>query len=153
MNIVITNKTRSKEFKPYYYLFDQVAKVAEKELELKDDYTISVILVRSKKIKEINRDYRNIDRVTDVISFAINDQIDDYEMMETEKELGDVFINVDYAYLQAKEYGHSFEREFAFLFLHGLLHCLGHDHMQKEDEEVMFKIQDLIIDQVVKREI
>ncbi len=110
-------------------------------------------MVRSKKIKEINRDYRNIDRVTDVISFAINDQIDDYEMMETEKELGDVFINVDYAYLQAKEYGHSFEREFAFLFLHGLLHCLGYDHMQKEDEEVMFKIQDLIIDQVVKREI
>lgn len=152
MNIVITNKTRSKEFKPYYYLFDKVAKVAEKELNL-PDYTISIILVKSKKIREINRDYRNIDRVTDVISFAINDVEDDYEMMEMEKELGDVFINVDYAYSQAKEYGHSFEREFAFLFTHGLLHCLGYDHMVKEDEEVMFKIQNKIIDQVVKREI
>lgn len=152
MNIVITNKTRSKEFKPYYYLFDKVAKVAEKELNL-PDYTISIILVKSKKIREINRDYRNIDRVTDVISFAINDVEDDYEMMEMEKELGDVFINVDYAYSQAEEYGHSFEREFAFLFTHGLLHCLGYDHMVKEDEEVMFKIQNKIIDQVVKREI
>ncbi len=151
MNCVIINKTRSKEFKPYYYLFDKIAKQTEECLNLKEQYTISIILVKSKKIHQINRDYRNIDRPTDVISFAINDIQDDYELMDEDKELGDIFINVDFAYEQAKNYGHSFERELGFLFCHGLLHCLGYDHMKKSDEKIMFALQDKIMDNVVRR--
>ena len=152
MKCVIINKTRSKEFKPYYYLFEEIAEQTEKCVQLIDNYTISIILVRSKKIHQINRDYRHIDRPTDVISFAINDTQDDYEIMDEEKELGDIFINVDYAYEQAQRYGHSFQREFGFLFCHGLLHCLGYDHMIKEDEKVMFALQDEIMDKVVRRD-
>lgn len=153
MNIIVRNRTRSKDFAIYKPLFEQVAKVAEKQLELQENYVLSVILVKSRKIHQINRDYRGIDRPTDVISFAINDTEDMYEMMDEEEiELGDIFINVDYAIKQAEEYGHSLKREMGFLFAHGLLHCLGYDHVtSEEDEKEMFAIQDKIIDSVVTR--
>ena len=95
----------------------------------------------TEEIKEINKNYRNIDKVTDVISFAAIDDEDrtDYRSM------GDIFICVKRAYEQAIEYKHSNAREFAFLAVHGYLHLCGFDHMTKEDEEVMFKIQDDIL--------
>ena len=113
------------------------------------DYVIYVTFVRSRSIHAINRDYRGIDRPTDVISFAIQDDLEDFE--EENKDLGDIFINIDYARKQAEEYGHSYEREICFLFTHGLLHCLGYDHMEEKDAEVMFKLQDEILDPIQPR--
>ena len=101
----------------------------------------------------MNREYRGVDRPTDVITFALQDEMSELESMyeEIEQELGDIFISVDTAKRQAQEYGHSLRREVCFLFTHGLLHLLGYDHMTEEDEKVMFALQDTILDGWVSR--
>lgn len=117
-------------------------------LEVKRNYEVDVNLVDEKTIRDINRDYRHVDRVTDVISFAFEDDDsptsvilgDDIPVM-----LGEIFICVPRALEQAKEIGNTKERELSFLFVHGLLHLLGYDHMKKEDEEVMFPLQEKIL--------
>ncbi|MEE1332995.1 MAG: rRNA maturation RNase YbeY, partial [Erysipelotrichaceae bacterium] len=129
---------------------EKIGAAAEKQLHLSQTCEISVTFVRSASIHKINRDYRGIDRPTDVISFAINDSPDLID--DGEKDLGDLFININYARRQAKEYGHSLKREVCFLFTHGLLHCLGYDHMKPEDEKVMFALQEKILDPIVPRD-
>ena len=104
----------------------------------------NVIFVGEDEIRRINREYRGIDKVTDVISFALEDNED--MSFEFGRLLGDIYICVERMKMQAKEYGHSLMREQAFLSVHGLLHLLGYDHMSKEEEEVMFKKQELILD-------
>lgn len=150
MLITLINRTNA-DITSYEPLFNTIAAAAEKKLELPEDYEISVTFVRSQTIHTINRDYRGIDRPTDVISFAIRDGLDDPDIPEEEKDLGDIFININYAKKQAREYGHSEMRETAFLFTHGLLHCLGYDHMVPEDEKVMFALQDEILDPIMPR--
>ncbi|MBR2808831.1 MAG: rRNA maturation RNase YbeY [Erysipelotrichaceae bacterium] len=145
MRCYITNKTTDKSFKEYYPDIRLYFKETLKTLGLGKNYQIALILVDSRRIQEINRDYRGIDKETDVITFALNDSEDDYEMMEEDVYLGDIFINVDRVYSQAKEYEHSVKREFCFLFVHGLLHSLGYDHMNKKDEKVMFDLQKQIL--------
>lgn len=113
-------------------------------LYISDDIEVSAILVDDQKIHEINRDYRQIDRSTDVISFALEDS-EQYYVEGMPRELGDIFISVDHAKSQAEEYGHSLRREMCFLFTHGLLHLLGYDHMKEEDEKVMFTLQKEIL--------
>ena len=108
-----------------------------KKFKTKKD--VSLILVDLDEIHKINLEYRHIDRPTDVISFEEFE--DDY--------LGEIFICIDKVYMQADEYGHSNEREFAFLLCHGLLHLHGYDHMTKEDEVVMFNLQDEILDNTI----
>lgn len=113
---------------------------------LKDfDSIMNIIFVGDDEIQEINKEYRNIDRVTDVISFALKDSLDLIDIAELDDELGDIFIDLDQAFRQAKEYGHSIAREVGFLAVHGYLHLNGYDHMTKEDEEVMFKRQEEIL--------
>lgn len=104
----------------------------------------NVIFVDNETIRNINREYRNIDSETDVISFALED--DNTFPTGDIKVLGDIYISVPKMKSQAKEYGTGERRECAFLVIHGLLHLLGYDHMTKEDEEVMFKEQELILD-------
>lgn len=145
MRCYITNKTTDKSFKEYYPDIRLYFKETLKTLGLGKNYQIALILVDSRRIQEINRDYRGIDKETDVITFALNDSEDDYEMMEEDVYLGDIFINVDRVYSQAKEYEHSVKREFCFLFVHGLLHSLGYDHVNKKDEKVMFDLQKQIL--------
>lgn len=103
----------------------------------------NIIIVDNEYIHKINREYRGVDRPTDVISFALEDNKDfiNYDF----RILGDIYISIDKAREQALNYGHSFLRELSFLTIHGLLHLLGYDHMLKEDEEVMFKKQDEIL--------
>lgn len=149
MEITLLNKTNA-DIEEYQSLFETIAKSAENRLSLPDDYELSVTFVRSRTIHTINRDYRGIDRPTDVISFAIRDDLDE-DIPEEIKDLGDIFINIDYARKQAIEYGHSYKREVAFLFTHGMLHCLGYDHMKPEDEKVMFVLQDEILDPIISR--
>lgn len=96
---------------------------------------MSVIFLTSDAIKTMNRDYRGIDKVTDVISFP--DKEDDY--------IGDIFICLDRAKEQASDYNHSIEREIGFLSVHGYLHLLGYDHHTEEDEIVMFTKQEEIL--------
>ena len=109
-----------------------------------DNVMFNVIFVDNKKIHEINKEYRHIDRPTDVISFALEDN--EEISFDFGRLLGDIYISVDKIKSQAKEYGHSEKREMAFLTIHGLLHLLGYDHMNKEDEEVMFGEQEAILD-------
>ena len=150
MEITIYNRT-NQDMTAYEPLFQKIARSAEKKLQLPKDYELSVTFVRSRTIHTINRDYRGIDRPTDVISFAANDFTYANELPEEEKDLGDLFINIDYARKQAGKYGHSVERETAFLFTHGMLHFLGYDHMKPEDEKVMFALQDEILDPIMPR--
>lgn len=149
MEITLINHT-NQTIDQYEELFQKISKSAEKILKLPTDYELSVTFVRSQMIHKINRDYRGIDRPTDVISFAIRDDEDDF-IPEEEKDLGDIFININYCKKQAKEYGHSYDREMGFLFTHGMLHCLGYDHMKEEDEKVMFALQDQILDPIIQR--
>ena len=105
----------------------------------------NVIFVGSEKIRELNRDYRGIDRETDVISFALEDS-EQYYIEGMPREIGDIYICVPKMKAQAEEYGHSVTREMGFLTVHGLLHLLGYDHMTKEEEKVMFTKQEEILD-------
>ena len=110
----------------------------------KSDKFFNIIFVTKEKIQQINKDYRGIDRVTDVITFALMENLDEI-FMEAELELGDVFICIDRAIEQAVEYGHSIEREIGFLAVHGYLHLTGYDHMTEEDEKIMFAKQEEIL--------
>lgn len=110
----------------------------------------NIIFVSNEEIHNINREYRNTDRVTDVISFALEDNKD--VVYEDFRLLGDIYIAIDVAYVQAIEYNHSKEREVCFLATHGLLHLLGYDHMTLEEEKEMFNIQEeLLNDFEIKR--
>ncbi len=115
---------------------------ALKKLDLKD-VEFNIIFVDNEKIKEINKEYRGINRPTDVISFALEEG--ENPTFEFGRVLGDIYISVDKIHSQAKDYGHSEKREMAFLTIHGLLHILGYDHIKKEDEIVMFKKQEEIL--------
>ena len=112
------------------------------ELEL-DKCEFNIIIVDNERIHEINREYRNVDRETDVISFAMEDNMD--IKYEDFRLLGDIYISIDKCYEQALEYGHSRVREICFLATHGILHLLGYDHMEEDEEEIMFKLQDELL--------
>ncbi len=134
MKINFLNNTDTNVFK-YQRLIKRVFK------QFNINKSLDLIFVTQEEIKNINRDFRNKDSVTDVISFANIDDEDNYD----NKSLGSIFICVDKAFMQAKEYNHSSEREFLFLAVHGYLHLCGFDHMTKEDEKIMFAKQDEIL--------
>lgn len=118
-------------------------------LNIKDEYEVDVSIVDNARIHEINKEYRGIDRPTDVISFAFYD--DENELLirdNPHKVLGEIIISYERATEQASDYGHTLYREMSFLFVHGLLHLLGYDHMKKEDEAIMFGLQDEILGEV-----
>lgn len=151
MEIVIIDQTNNEELLKLDSYFERIADRTSRLLERAKDASLSVIFVTPEKIHEINAAYRKIDRPTDVISFAMQDDPSNIYVSEEENELGDIFINVQAIEDQAKEYGHSPLREACFLFTHGLLHLLGYDHMEPDDEKIMFSLQDEILDEVVQR--
>ncbi|MDQ0156340.1 rRNA maturation RNase YbeY [Robertmurraya andreesenii] len=122
---------------------------AEKE-NVESDSELSVTFVSNERIQEINRGYRGKDYPTDVISFAL-EEMGEGEIavsgMDLPRILGDIIISVKKAREQASEYGHSFDREMGFLAVHGLLHLLGYDHMNEEEEKIMFDRQREILDE------
>lgn len=147
MKIEIFNETNEK--------LDNELKIVHKVLEhgisklQVGDVIFNVIIVDNDYIHNLNRDYRGIDRETDVISFALED---DQTFNPEIRILGDIYISIDKAKSQSIEYNHSLLRELSFLAVHGMLHLLGYDHMNKEDEEVMFKLQEEILDEMeIKR--
>ncbi len=134
-SFIINDEVGYKDFK---YL-NKVLKIALKKENVKNKF-FSVILVDEQTIKYINANYRKIDKVTDVISFAFMDNDQDETM------LGDIYICIPQMIKQAKEYQHSQKRELSFLAVHGLLHLLGYDHTKsKEEEKIMFNKQDEIL--------
>lgn len=132
---------------------DEVRKVVEFALKYQNinSAIFNIIIVDEETIRKLNKDYRNKDSVTDVISFALED--DKTFIKSDVRVLGDIYICLKRAKDQAKEYGHSFLRELSFLTVHGLLHLLGYDHMKKEDEKIMFELQERILNEYgIKRE-
>ena len=114
--------------------------------ECLEDVTFNLIIVDNEYIHEINKNYRGIDRETDVITFALEDE-DSIILPSDERVLGDIYISIDKACSQAEEYGHSLLRELSFLAVHGFYHLLGYDHMTEEDEKVMFKKQEEVLEE------
>jgi probable rRNA maturation factor len=124
----------------YSELFDSILLEVDRVVGKIKGREVSVLFVGDSKIKEINREYRSKDKVTDVITFAF----DDTPGFES-AAIGDIVISFDTAKRQALEYGHSLKREMAFLYCHGLLHLLGYDHNTKLEEEKMFGIQEQVL--------
>lgn len=112
------------------------------EYENVKNVIFNIIIVDNEYIHKLNKEYRGIDRPTDVISFAL----EDFEDIKSDiRVLGDIYISIDKVYEQAKEYGHSNLREICFLMIHGFLHLLGYDHMEATDEKIMFAKQEEIL--------
>ena len=132
-------------FDVYEDIFNEYYVKIFETLGLKGEYITDVTIVDNKKIHKINREFRNVDRPTDVISFAFLDDEKEKELKGGPINLGQIIISFEKAEEQAKEYSHSLKREMVFLFVHGMLHLLGYDHMKEEDEKVMFKLQDDIL--------
>ena len=129
-------------YKEDYSFLDGVIKSTLKH-ENVNNAIFSIIFVDEKEIRKINKKYRNIDKITDVISFAFEDNAklvyNDFRV------LGDIYICIPRMIDQARDYGHSEKRELSFLTVHGLLHLLGYDHQTKGEEKEMFALQEFIL--------
>lgn len=139
-------------------LLDKLLQAAA-EMEGIAEGEVDLTFVDDVAIHELNKEYRGIDRPTDVLSFAMNESLDEemdivYELEEGEEldeltdVLGDIIISVERAKAQSEDYGHSLERELGFLFVHGFLHLLGYDHQDTASEQVMMGKQETVLAQV-----
>jgi probable rRNA maturation factor len=129
---------------------ERVINFAAKKQNVEEHSEVSVTFVSNERIQEINREYRDKDKPTDVISFAMEELGEgEVELVGAEmpRVLGDIIISIPKAIEQAEEYGHSFLRELGFLAVHGFLHLLGYDHMTEEEEKEMFTLQKEILDE------
>ena len=118
-------------------------KYVVKKLDI-ENAIFNIIFIDNKEIRDINKEYRNVDRETDVISFALEDNMD--VVYDDFRLLGDIYISYEKAIEQAETYNHSVKREVFFLATHGILHLLGYDHMEEDDEKVMFGKQNELLD-------
>ena len=137
MKVRITYENKATEKKEYENIIESVCQEGAYIYGLDEDVELSVVLC--------DNTYRNIDRPTDVLSFALNEgEEEGYDGPDT-KLLGDIVISLDKTREQAEEYGHSFERELAYLTVHGMLHILGYDHMTDEDKAEMRKEEEFVL--------
>lgn len=149
MEIILSNLPENLEIDEK--LSDTVKEAVEKvgQLYALDNAEVSITLTDNEHIHEINREYRKVDRSTDVISFALNEG--DEPNIEGEipvNMLGDIIISVEKAIEQAGDYGHSVRREIVFLTVHGMLHLLGYDHIEEADRVEMRKEEDFVMEQL-----
>jgi probable rRNA maturation factor len=129
---------------------ERVITFAARNQKVETNSEVSITFVSNDRIQEINREYRDKDKPTDVISFAMEELGEgEVELIGADmpRVLGDIIISIPKAIEQAEEYGHSFLRELGFLAVHGFLHLLGYDHMTEEDEKEMFTLQKEILDE------
>lgn len=149
MNIELDFLSHDPLYDSYEHHFKHLTESVFNYLCLSFDVFISLSLITNEEIHSLNREYRQIDRPTDVISFAYLDGIEDRNTLYQNGQvviLGDIYISTQKAIEQAEEYSHSLNRELSFLYVHGLLHLLGYDHIKKEDEEIMFDLQNKILE-------
>ena len=131
------------ENKDYENIVQKVVKQCFKEENLENSKLyISIILTTPEHIHEINKQYRNVDKETDVLSFPMfeKEELDEKiknQNFEHEDVLGDIIISIEKVKGQAEEYGHSFEREFSYMIVHGFYHLMGYDHIKEEDKVIM----------------
>jgi probable rRNA maturation factor len=145
MELDYSNETKE-NLDIYYEKYLNIFKNTLLELKKNDNYICSVTFVDKDKIHEINKDYRKIDRPTDVISFAFLDDTQEMIKGDVPIDLGEIYICYDVALENAKSYGNTINRELCFLFVHGLLHLFGYNHITKEDENIMFPLQEKILE-------
>lgn len=149
MKIYIEYSNEQEKLNPpedFEKLVEDCTRAALEEEEIEDDAEVSVTLVDNARIRELNSEFREIDRETDVLSFPLGDD----EGFEVDPDtdailLGDIVISLEKAKSQSEEYGHSFKREVAFLVTHSLFHLLGYDHMTPEEETEMFAKQEKVL--------
>ncbi|WP_423189219.1 rRNA maturation RNase YbeY [Alkalibacterium sp. f15] len=149
MDIIIHDDTKHLTQEKLNWM-EELLQFSADKLTIPKSAEISITVVDNKKIREINKEYRNKDTVTDVISFALEDDEDIFMTLELEndeipRDLGDIFLSYDKAVEQAGDYGHSVDREIGFLLVHGFLHLNGYDHMTEADEKEMFSLQEEIL--------
>lgn len=132
MNLLITNNI-NENIDMNDKLYDVVKTVLDNE-GLSLDYEVSITFVDKDEIHKLNREYRKVDRPTDVLSFPINEE---FLIEGVDSMLGDIVICMDIAKDQAKEYGHSLDREIMYLTCHSMLHLLGYDHIDENDKKIM----------------
>lgn len=154
VELITENEQNKEEVTPELLsLIQAVCQEVIKEEECDFDAQISLTLTDNENIKKINKEYRNIDAPTDVLSFPLLEFDEDGQIIENEFEydegmimLGDIVISLERAKEQAKDFGHSFRREVAFLTAHSMLHLLGYDHVDdKEGEELMCQKQEAVL--------
>ena len=143
MNIGIFNETEEelKELETINELMQYTLKYEKVE-----NAEFNIIIIDNQRIKEINKEYRGIDKETDVISFALMDN-DSCNTDDGILRLGDIYISIDKVKSQAKEYNHSEDREISFLAVHGLLHLLGYNHEEDEEKKVMRSLEEKILNE------
>jgi probable rRNA maturation factor len=135
----IINLTKEKDFNE-----EDIIRTLNRGIQCENlkDVIFNCIIVDNEYIHKLNKEYRKIDRPTDVITFALEDVED---IKTTPRLLGDIYISIDKAKSQAEEYGHSLKREICFLAIHGFYHLLGYDHQTKEEEKIMFQKQEEVL--------
>ena len=154
MSVLIDN--RQEEIKVDEALEAFVVQVVEEVIayeRCEEEFEVSISFVCNEEMRSLNKEYRNIDKETDVLSFPLvefieeelNTEDEDAEYIEEEIALGDIVISMEKAVEQSEEYGHSFKRELAFLLVHGMLHLLGYDHDEEASEGEMFDKQEEIL--------
>ncbi|MEN1988759.1 rRNA maturation RNase YbeY [Paenibacillus hubeiensis] len=156
LNLAWNNEQEDEEISESMIAMLERLLVLAGEAEGIEEGEVALTFVDDAQIHELNRDYRGIDRPTDVLSFAMNESVDeeldiiyeldeDEELEEMPEVLGDIIISVPRTIAQSEEYGHSFERELGFLFVHGFLHLLGYDHQDEASEAEMMGKQEAVL--------
>ncbi len=150
LNILnLTNKNLSK----YKKIFNNIFFETLNFLKINENIELSLVINTDEKQRDLNKNYRNKDYIPDVLTFSLEEK-SKVNLLNTLgiRNLGDIFICYNKAIEQSKKYNHSLKRELSFLFVHGMLHILGYDHIKKEDEEIMFKLQKIILNNLnIKR--
>ena len=134
-----------------------ISKVLDKCFEVehlpKDKLLVSVTLTNPENIKKLNKEYRKIDKTTDVLSFPMFEKEEIDKMVKSPKWeytdiLGDMVISIEQVEIQAKEYGHSFERELSYMIVHSFYHLMGYDHIKEEDKEIMRPKEEYVLNEL-----
>ena len=146
MKILFDNNTNYNIDENTLNLINKCIEETLKTENFTNNVEISLSIVDNEEIKRLNSIHRNIDKETDVLSFPMLDEFNNIENNLLHPILlGDIIISIDKAMTQAKDYGHSLERELCFLTVHSMLHLLGYDHIDKDEEKIMFDKQDIIL--------
>ena len=138
--IIYEDIEENREYEPI--IKKVIEKCFEEEKIQNSKLCMTIILTTPQNIRKINKEYRNIDKETDVLSFPMfeKDELDkkiENNDFEYEDVLGDIVISIEKVKEQAEEYGHSFERELSYMLVHGFYHLMGYDHIEEEDKKVM----------------
>ena len=153
-NFVQINYNNIEENEEYNKIINTVVKKCFEEEGLDNiKIYINIILTNPEEIKRINKEYRNIDKETDVLSFPMFEKAELDEKIKNkdflyEDVLGDVIISIDRVREQAEEYGHSFERELSYMLVHGFYHLMGYDHIEEEDKKIMRPKEEKILNEL-----